>query len=169
MSTLQVVVMGVSGAGKSTVGALLAHRLGLPYADGDDFHSQANKQKLSSGVPLDDRDRAPWLAEVGAWLAAQGAAVVACSALKRSYRAQLLAAAPRAQFVYLRGERALLERRVKARTHHFMPVSLLDSQLATLEPLEADEPGFTLELGDDTPQQLVEQATARLQQPADAR
>jgi carbohydrate kinase (thermoresistant glucokinase family) len=143
-----VVVMGVSGSGKTTVGRELAARLGVPFVDADDLHPASNVAKMAAGHALDDADRWPWLARVGAALAAASATgmVVACSALKRSYRAAILAEAPAAVFAELDGPRAVLLERMAARHDHFMPVSLLDSQLATLEPLGADEPGFTVSI-----------------------
>lgn len=143
-----VVVMGVTGSGKSTVGQALADRLGVTYADADGFHSPANVEKMASGRPLDDDDRAPWLESVGAWLAAHddGGAVVGCSALRRRYRDALRAAAPRLQFLHLAGDPTVLIERVAQRPGHFMPTSLIASQLATLEPLETDEPGRALDL-----------------------
>jgi gluconokinase len=124
--------MGVAGSGKSTVGVLLAARLGVPFVDGDALHPASNVAKMAAGIPLDDADRAPWLDAVGARLA-QGRVVVACSALRRAYRDRLRDAAPAAQFVLLHGTRALLASRLTARVDHFMPAVLLDSQLATLE------------------------------------
>jgi len=143
-----VVVMGVAGSGKSAVGAALADRAGWPFRDGDSFHSVANIDKMSHGIPLDDADRAPWLAEVGRWLAAHdgAGAVVSCSALKRAYRDRLRAAAPTAVFVHLHGDVDVLYGRLVARPGHFMPPSLLASQLADLEPLAPDEPGVVLDL-----------------------
>ncbi|MCB5165433.1 gluconokinase [Streptomyces bambusae] len=135
--------MGVSGTGKSTVGRLLADALGVPYAEGDDFHPQANVAKMAAGVPLDDADRAPWLDAVGRWARGRSGpgGVVSCSALRRAYRDRLRAAAPGLVFVHLTGDRALIEARMAERAGHFMPVSLLGSQFALLEPLAADEPG----------------------------
>ena len=138
-----LVVMGVSGCGKSTVGALLGERLGVPFFDGDDFHPPANKAKMAGGTPLDDDDRAPWLAEIGAALATSpggaGSRIIACSALKRRYRDVLRSFAPDVVFVHLSGEAATISGRLGGRTHEYMPSSLLASQLATLEPLGADE------------------------------
>jgi gluconokinase len=133
-----VVVMGVAGSGKSTIGALIAARLGLPFVDGDALHPAANVTKMAAGIPLDDTDRAPWLDAVGERLAA-GGVVVACSALRRAYRDRLRAAAPDARFVLLHGSRELLAARLGARPDHFMPVALLESQLATLELPAPDE------------------------------
>jgi gluconokinase len=141
-----LVVMGVSGSGKSTVGSALAAQLGVPFVDSDDLHPAANVVKMSAGVPLTDDDRWPWLALVGRQLAGAEATgmVVACSALKRSYRDAIRAEEPAVRFVYLEADHELLETRVQHRPDHFMPASLLDSQLATLEPLAADEPGITV-------------------------
>jgi gluconokinase len=138
MSSPTVLVMGVSGSGKSTVGALLATALGLRFVDGDSLHPESNRRKMAAGIPLSDADRQPWLAAVGAVLA-QGVVVVACSALRRSYRDRLRSAASDLRVVYLRGSRDLLYQRLGARRHDFMPPALLDSQLATLEPPGADE------------------------------
>jgi len=129
--------MGVSGSGKTTVGERLAARLGLPFQDADALHPVANVEKMAAGVPLTDADRAPWLDAVGRVLA-DGPVVVACSALRRSYRDRLRAAAPSLVLVFLHGTRELLEQRMGHRDH-FMPVSLLDSQLATLEEPGDDE------------------------------
>lgn len=143
-----VVVMGVAGSGKTTVGQALADRLGVTYADADDFHSAASVAKMASGHPLDDADRAPWFRAIGAWLAEhdEGGAVVGCSALRRRYRDVLRAAAPRLQFLHLTGDPTVLTRRVSERPGHFMPASLITSQLETLEPLDADEPGRVADL-----------------------
>lgn len=135
--TRPLVVMGVSGSGKTTVGEALAVALGVPFADGDALHPEANVAKMAAGIPLDDADRAPWLVAIGAVLAA-GPVVVACSALKRAYRDRLRVAAPELELVYLEVDRATLLDRMAHRTH-FMPPSLLDSQLATLEPPTAEE------------------------------
>ncbi|MCT8999371.1 gluconokinase [Chelativorans intermedius] len=135
---LLVVVMGVSGCGKTSVGARLAARLRLPFIEGDSLHPAANIEKMAAGIPLQDEDRWPWLARIGAAISAAAAEgqglVIACSALKRAYRDRLNAAAGgRLFFVFLYGGRALLRERMRARTGHFMPAALLDSQLATLE------------------------------------
>jgi carbohydrate kinase (thermoresistant glucokinase family) len=136
--------MGVSGSGKSTIGAALADRLGLPFVDGDALHPLTNVERMAAGLPLRDEDRWPWLAAVGARLA-EGDVVVACSALKRSYRDAILAEAPDARFIHLTGSHELLDERMQQRLDHFMPHTLLESQLATLEPLAADEPGVAVE------------------------
>ncbi|MGI5442328.1 gluconokinase [Streptomyces shenzhenensis] len=164
MRTLHVVVvMGVAGTGKTTIGPLLAARLGVPYAEGDDFHPPANIAKMSAGTPLDDADRWPWLDAIGGW--AHGRAglggVVSSSALKRSYRDRLRAAAPGIVFVHLTGDRALIEDRMSHRQGHFMPTALLDSQFATLQPLEPDEPGVTVDVS-GSPDEITERAVAAL-------
>ena len=148
-----LVVMGVSGCGKSTVGSLLGERLGVPFFDGDDFHPPANKAKMAGGVPLNDDDRAPWLAEIGAALAnpAGGAnsCIIACSALKRSYRDLLRSFAPDTVFIHLSGDAATISDRLSARKHEYMPGSLLASQLATLEPLESNETHILVDIHAD--------------------
>jgi gluconokinase len=133
-----LLVMGVSGAGKSTIGAALAAALGWRYLDADDYHPRENVAKMAAGLPLDDADRLPWLARMNHELLAlekQGiSAVLGCSALKEAYRAQLRAGVRELRVVYLRGERGLIARRVAERTHRYMPASLLDSQFMALEP-----------------------------------
>lgn len=153
-----LVVMGVSGSGKSTVGAALAQRLGVPFEDADDLHPPANIAKMSAGIALDDDDRHPWLETIGAWLAAHGGhgGVVSCSALKRAYRDQLRAHAARAVFVHLHGTREVIARRQASRPGHFMPASLLDSQFDTLEPLGDDEAGVVIDV-DQTVDAIVQQ------------
>ncbi|MET0341127.1 MAG: gluconokinase [Polyangiales bacterium] len=156
---LVVVVMGVSGSGKTTVGEALAAHLSVPYADGDDFHSEANVAKMARGEALTDVDRAPWLAAIAAWMRAHGehggsGAVVSCSALRRAYRDVLSAAAPAAIYLHLTGSEDLLRERVSGRRGHFMPASLLRSQLDALEPLAPDERGVALDVA-RTPDALV--------------
>lgn len=146
-----VVVMGVSGSGKSTIGELVAEALSVPFIDADSLHPAANVEKMAAGHPLTDEDRWPWLARVGQVLAAadESGAVVACSALKRVYRDAILAEAPRALFLHLAGSREVLASRLERRSGHFMPPALLDSQLATLEPLADDEPGVVVDVAPD--------------------
>ena len=164
-----VVMMGVSGSGKTTVGAALAQRLRVPFADADDFHPEANIAKMSAGIPLDDDDRGPWLEAIAAWLAEHSATggVASCSALKRAYRDVLSAAAPQAVYLHLHGDRDVLAARVAGRPGHFMPAALIDSQFATLEVLEPDELGATLDVAEpvDT---LVDQSLAILTSPSSA-
>jgi gluconokinase len=156
-----IVVMGVSGSGKSTVGAALAQRLRVPFADADDFHPPANVAKMTAGEALNDDDRWPWLEAIGEWLAAHDAGVMTCSALKRSYRDVLRRNRPDVEFVHLHGDREVITRRQATRPGHFMPASLLDSQFATLEPLEDDEHGFVVDV-DQSVDQIVEAAVAGL-------
>jgi gluconokinase len=142
-----IVVMGVSGSGKSTIGAALAQRLRVPFEDADDLHPPENVAKMASGQALDDDDRYPWLEAVGRWLADHtDGGVIACSALKRKYRDQLRHHAAGTTFVLLAGDREVIQRRQASRPGHFMPASLLSSQLATLEPLEPDEDGIVLDV-----------------------
>jgi gluconokinase len=137
-----IVVMGVSGSGKSTVGAALAQRLRVPFADADDFHPEANIAKMTAGHALDDDDRRPWLDSIGEWLAAHAeGGVMSCSALKRTYRDQLREHCPDVDFLHLAGTPEVIGRRQASRPGHFMPASLLASQFETLEPLAADEHG----------------------------
>ena len=154
-----VVVMGVAGTGKTTIGPLLAARLGVPYAEGDDFHPPANIARMTAGTPLTDDDRWPWLDAIGDW--AHGRAglggVVSSSALKRSYRDRLRAAAPGVVFVHLTGSRELIGDRMSHRQGHFMPTALLDSQFATLQPLEADETGVAVDVT-GTPDEITDRA-----------
>lgn len=152
---MHIIVMGVSGSGKSTVGALLAEELGMTYMDGDDLHPQSNVDKMAKGVALTDDDRWPWLERVGDWLASHNG-IMACSALKRSYRDFIRRFAPTAVFVHLHGSQALLAERMAARPGHFMPVSLLESQLQTLEPLQSDEPGAQFDVA-ATPEELLQE------------
>jgi gluconokinase len=141
MKDIRVIVMGVSGCGKSSMGEALAARLGLPYIEGDALHPAENVAKMSEGTPLTDEDRWPWLAHVGQSVSApERGAIASCSSLKRVYRDLLRSEAGDGLiFVYLHGSRELLLSRMQHRPGHFMPASLLDSQLATLEPPGADE------------------------------
>ena len=129
-----VVVMGVSGSGKTTIGQLLAERLGCEFLDGDDFHPPQNVAKMAAGTPLDDADRRPWLESLNAKLKARESAVLACSALKQSYRDILARDVPSCRFVFLNGSIELIGARLRERQHRYMPASLLESQFATLEP-----------------------------------
>lgn len=144
-----LVVMGVSGSGKSTVASLLAERLGWEFLEGDDVHPAANVEKMAAGVPLTDEDRAPWLAEIARLVAERIAAgrsvVVTCSALRRRYRDILRR--DDLVFVHLTGSQSVVTERLAARTGHFMPSALLDSQFAALEPLEDDERHVLVDLG----------------------
>jgi carbohydrate kinase (thermoresistant glucokinase family) len=137
----RLVVMGVSGSGKTTIGRALARDLHVPFVDGDDLQPQANVSKMASGTPLTDEDRGPWLERVGEVLAGAPGVVVACSALRRVYRDAIRAVAPDAVFVQLDVDPGRLESRMRRRRNHYMPASLLPSQLATLEPIAADEDG----------------------------
>lgn len=145
-----IVVMGVSGSGKSTVGRELARRLAVPFIDADDLHPPASRAKMAGGTPLTDADRAPWLEAVGRAIAEAGAgAVVACSALRRRYREAIVAGAGKpVVFAHLCGDADLLRDRMAARTDHFMPPALLRSQLETLEPLDPTEPGRSFAVSD---------------------
>ena len=158
-----VVVMGVSGSGKTTVGAALAQRLRVPFADADDFHPLTNIDKMSAGIPLTDDDRAPWLATIATWLGEHAASggVASCSALKRTYRDVLAAAAPQACFMHLHGDPDVIAARVAGRPGHFMPAALVESQFATLEPLERGEGGAVLDV-DQPVDDLVTQSLTLL-------
>ncbi|QQU89017.1 gluconokinase [Corynebacterium glucuronolyticum] len=159
---MHIVVMGVSGCGKSTIGHDLAARLGIEYKDGDELHPKENIDKMSSGIPLTDEDRAPWLTLVGEWLHERADGVIACSALKRSYRDIIRAAAPDTSFVHLHGSYTVHLSRVTCREGHFMPSSLLDSQMATLEMLGDDEPGVLIDI-DQPVDDIVEAAYQAVQ------
>jgi carbohydrate kinase (thermoresistant glucokinase family) len=145
MPPLQLVVMGVSGSGKSVIGAAVARALGISFIDGDDLHSQGNREKMASGTPLEDADRWPWLDAVGNSVKNGAPVVIACSALKRVYRDRIRAMAPDAIFLLLEVGADELRSRMESRTDHFMPPALLQSQLDLLEKLEPGEWGFTLE------------------------
>ena len=154
------VIMGVSGCGKSHVGARLANALNVEFIEGDAYHSEVNIARMSAGTPLTDDDRHDWLVTLRDLLARrEDGAVLSCSSLKRSYRDLLRGAGGDVRFAHLAGERSLLAERVSNRPGHYMPASLLDSQLRTLEPLQPDEAGITLDIR-DTPAQLVAQIFA---------
>jgi gluconokinase len=139
--------MGVSGSGKTTVGAALARRLRVPFADADSRHPAANVAKMAAGTPLDDADRRPWLDLVGRWLADHDAGVMSCSALKRRYRDQLRSHRMDIAFLHLTGSPELIGARQAARPDHFMPSSLVMSQFDALEPLDPDEYGMAVDVG----------------------
>lgn len=159
----RVVIMGVAGCGKSSVGAEVAARLGALYLDGDDLHPAQNLAKMRAGVPLADADRWPWLARVGAALAAsEPSMLIGCSALKRRYRDAVRAVAGQGVvFVHLTGTRSVIAARMSRREGHFMPLDLLESQFADLDPLASDETGFAVEI--DRPfETVVAEAAGRL-------
>lgn len=154
--TDRFVIMGVAGSGKSHIGVALADRIGAEYLDGDDLHPPANIEKMSRGDPLTDEDRWPWLDLVGDALAnSTSDTIIGCSALKRTYRDRIRAKSPSAVFLYLHGDRELIETRMAARDGHFMPVSLLDSQFSTLEVPGADERHVKVDI-DGTPEMVVD-------------
>ncbi len=165
METRHLVVMGVSGTGKSAVGKPLADRLGYVFAEGDDFHPPANIAKMSAGTPLNDQDRMPWLDALATWTRDRSmsgeSTVLACSALKRAYRDVLRTGAPQTFFVLLNGDKALILERMRHR-EHFMPPSLLDSQFATLQPLAADEAGITVDIASPV-DEIVDKVLVRLE------
>ena len=156
-----VVVMGISGVGKSAVGGVLATQLEVPYSDGDDHHPASNIAKMAAGRPLNDDDRRPWLRRIGQWLVDHESTggVISCSALRRAHRDVLVSHAPRVVFLHLVGERELILARMQER-EHFMPPALLASQEATLEPLEPDERGVVLDIT-DAPDRIVDRFLAK--------
>ncbi len=155
-----VVVMGVSGSGKTTIAERAAAELGWMFQEGDKLHPAANVAKMAAGHPLTDGDRAPWLAIIAAWIQARLQAgengVITCSALRRSYREQIGNGKPGVQIVYLHGDRATLDAHVHGRHHEFMPPTLLDSQLATLEEPAADEHVIEVDVGGTVDQTVAE-------------
>ena len=160
-----IVVMGVSGCGKSTIASMLAHRLHWIYEDGDWLHPQSNVEKMHHGEPLTDADRWPWLRAIAAWIDntrnAGSHGVVACSALKHVYRDILIGERRDVRLVFLKGDRELIERRLAARDDHFMPASLLDSQFAALEAPTADERPVTVSIAPH-PRDIVDTIVAKL-------
>jgi gluconokinase len=161
---LIVVVIGVAGSGKTTVGKLLASQAGFEFADADDFHSEENKRKMAGGQPLDDEDRKPWLQSmrnaIDNWIESDSNAVLACSALKLKYRMELSAGSPLVRFVFLKAGKPLLTRRLSERQNHFMKTEMLDSQLATLEEPQTDE-ALVVDAGEE-PAALVSQIRQQL-------
>ena len=164
-----VVVMGVSGSGKSTIGALVAAGLGCPFQEGDELHPAANLEKMRRGEALSDADRLPWLERIArlidTWRLAARSGVVSCSALKRAYRALILRGRPDVRLVYLQGSPALIRARMAARHGHFMPLDLLDSQFAALEEPGADEHPLIVDVS-GRPARIADQILHRLKEPA---
>lgn len=165
VAPIVIVMMGVSGVGKTTIGTLLADRLGWGYAEGDSYHPPQNVEKMRAGTPLDDADRGPWLAAIAAdidrWRESGQGMIVACSALKRSYREILIGGRPDVLLVRLAGDEALIRARMETRTDHYMPPSLLTSQIATLEPPAPDEGAITVDVT-RSPEQCVAHILASL-------
>jgi gluconokinase len=163
--TRHIVVMGVSGSGKTTVAKGISTATGLRFAEADEFHSESNVAMMRSGVPLDDAHRWPWLRKLAEWMAARSvegvSTVLACSALKRSYRDVLRQGPKGIEFVHLDGPAEVIRERMSRRAGHYMPASLLDSQIATLEPLQPDEFGLVLDVS-LAPDELVSAAVSRL-------
>jgi len=164
MKTIAI-VMGVSGSGKTTVAVMLADALGVAFLEGDDLHPRSNVEKMKNGTPLTDEDRWPWLRAIAAridqWRAEDKAGVVTCSALKRAYRDILIGDRPEVRLVYLKGSHRLIHDRMAARHEHFMPVGLLDSQLATLEEPGPDERPIVVDVG-GSPEQIVAEILRQL-------
>ncbi|MFC4950825.1 gluconokinase [Pseudonocardia sp. GCM10023141] len=167
--TVTVVVMGPSGVGKSVVAAELITRTGWAFVEGDDLHTDANRAKMAAGHPLTDDDRWPWLRRIAEWIGVQEAAglsaVVTCSALRHVYRELLCTDHPTVWFAHLTAPTEEIADRIGHRHGHYMPAALLDSQLATLEPLTADEPGSAID-ATGTPDEIAERLLAQLPQPA---
>lgn len=164
-ATHHIVVMGVSGTGKTSVAQALRDELGWDFAEGDDLHPASNIRKMSAGIPLNDADRGPWLEKIASWIQdadSRGAStLVTCSALKRAYRDVLRRAAPGVIFLHLTGNQTVIADRMSRRAGHFMPLSLLESQFATLEPLGQEETGVTLDVS-ASPQQVTQAALEAL-------
>lgn len=161
-----VVVMGVSGSGKTTVAVLLAAALGCQYQEGDDLHPHANVEKMHAGTPLTDADRLPWLhniaEKIDSWRARGECGVTSCSALKQSYRDIIIGDRPEVVLVYLKGSRELIGRRMAARHEHFMPIALLDSQFATLQDPKPDEHPIVVDVG-GSPAEIVHEIIHHLE------
>jgi gluconokinase len=166
MTVSVIVVMGVSGSGKTTVGTLLAQRLGWPFADADAFHPPANVERMRAGIALTDEDRWPWLDAMAAWIdqarVSGKGGVVACSALKRRYRDRIIGARDDVRLVHLQGEYEIIARRMAERPHHYMPVSLLRSQFDALEPPAPEEASLVMPVA-APPGEIVERIVASLQ------
>jgi len=164
-SSQHLIVMGVSGSGKTTIAELLTERLGWAFAEADDFHPPANIEKMSAGIPLTDEDRWPWLRTIAEWLSTKTAAgqntVVTCSALRRVYRDLLREGEGQVRFVHLTGTMDTIESRLDDRSGHFMPAALLGSQFDTLEPLDSDEDGVVVSI-DAPPEKIADEVMARL-------
>ncbi len=164
-SAQHLVIMGVSGSGKSTVAEMLAQRLGWTFSEADEFHPQSNIDKMTAGTPLNDEDRKPWLEAMRDWMAQMASdninTVVTCSALKHSYRDTLRQATGTVYFIHLHGSEELLSQRMTTRSGHFMPPSLLPSQLETLEMLGDDEAGLTIDIA-NAPAEIVDKVLAGL-------
>jgi gluconokinase len=162
---LVIVLMGVSGSGKSTTGAALSRQLGWPFRDADGFHPPANVEKMSRGTPLTDEDRGPWLAAIAQWIDERCEAgergIVSCSALKRAYRSRIIGTRLGVRLVYLKGDIEMIGQRLRARKHHFMPASLLESQFAVLEEPHADERPLTVSIA-MSPRRVVDTIIERL-------
>jgi gluconokinase len=167
--TVTLVVMGVSGVGKSSVAAELVARSGWAFVEGDELHSAQNRAKMAAGHPLDDDDRLPWLRTVAAWIGEQESAgrdaVVTCSALRRAYRDLLRDGHPSVRFVHLQAPQEIVAGRIGGRQDHYMPPALLGSQLDTLEPLQADEPGLAVD-ATGLPAEVAERVWQQLDRPA---
>lgn len=164
-SPMHLVIMGVSGSGKTTIASALSQRLGWVYAEADEFHSRENISRMTQGIALTDEDRYPWLDAIAQWISDKSAkgesTIVTCSALKRSYRDVLATADGDVRFVHLLGDVELIRSRMKTRTGHFMPESLLPSQVSTLEVLQPNEHGLTIE-NVGTPAEVTERIMAEL-------